>query len=103
MLDRICYNRHGKGNHADKNAEMGRKNIRGMQADITKSPNYYGVFLFQTKEMVANAMKLPHPRKKIAEGFVFQEGGPQQTDMKTGHICWWLFEHVDFSNFKLVE
>lgn len=46
-------------------------------------------------------MKFPNPHKKIAKGYVYCEGGPQET--KDQHVCWWLYENVDLSGFELIE
>ena len=47
-------------------------------------------------------MKLPKPNKKIARGFIYQEGGPQLTNEVTEHITWWLYEDVDLKEFELL-
>lgn len=44
-------------------------------------------------------MKFPNPNKKMAEGYVYKEGGPQET--KGQHVCWWLYKDADVSGFKL--
>lgn len=46
-------------------------------------------------------MKFPNPRKKMATGYVYQEGGPQHT--KDQHVCWWLYEAADVGKFQLME
>lgn len=48
-------------------------------------------------------MKFPNPHKKMAVGYVYKEGGPQETNHKAQHVCWWLFENADISNFKIEE
>lgn len=45
-------------------------------------------------------MKFPNPHKKMAGGYVYSEGGPQET--KDDHVCWWLYEAADVSGFKLM-
>lgn len=83
-------------------AEMKEKKIRGRVIDQT-DPQYYGVSLFKDKKEFINAFKFPRPRKKIAVGYIKQEGGPQYTNEETKHVCWWLFEDVDLSTFKIEE
>ena len=53
------------------------------------------------RAIVEQLMKLPNPHKKMAEGFIHQEGGPQHTEPKRGHVCWWLYENADTSSFKI--
>jgi hypothetical protein len=77
------------------------KTPRGVNADIAKDPHYYGVSSFLKKEIVEQLMKFPNPNKKMAEGYVYKEGGPQDT--KDQHVCWWLYENADVSGFKLKE
>lgn len=80
-------------------ASLKRRLKRGMK----KTANYYGVSLYQTKTAVENALKFPRPSKKIAKGYVVQEGGPQQTNKETQHICWWLYEDFNISGFVIIE
>lgn len=47
--------------------------------------------------------KFPNPNKKLAEGYVYKEGGPQETNLKEQHVCWWLYQDADVSRFKLRE
>lgn len=82
-------------------AEEGKRITRNQVIDSSK-PDYYGVSLFRRKEIVENKMKFPNPHKKMAEGFVFQEGGPQRSDKNTEHVCWWLYETIDLTGFKIV-
>lgn len=71
---------------------------------ITKEIDKYAISSFMNIEALANAMKLPRPRQKIAEGYVYQEGGPQSTNTKNFHINWWLYENEDqASYFKIVN
>lgn len=83
--------------------ELGRKpkSPRGVKRDITKDIHYYGVSCFLKKEIVEQKMKFPNPNKKMAEGYVYEEGGPQET--KDEHVCWWLYKDADVSGFKLME
>ena len=46
-------------------------------------------------------MKFPNPKKKMAVGYVYSEGGPQCTEEE--HVCWWLYDGTDVSGFKLME
>ena len=81
--------------------ELGRrpKKPRGTKADLEKDPHYYGVSSFLDKKIVELKMKFPNPNKKMASGFVCQEGGPQHTTDQ--HVCWWLYNDADVSSFKL--
>ena len=36
-------------------------------------------------------MKFPNPNKKMIRGYVKEEGGPQETNINTGHINWGLY------------
>ena len=68
-----------------------------------KDPHYYGVSSFLDKKMVEQAMHFPNPNKKMATGYVYCEGGPQDTNMEKQHVCWWLYEDANVSDFKLVK
>ena len=46
-------------------------------------------------------MRFPNPNKKIAAGYVYCEGGPQSTN--DNHVCWWLYEEANVSEFKLIK
>ena len=81
--------------------ELGKK-PRGFSGNLMKKPEYYGVSSFLKKETVEQTMKFPNPNKKMACGFVYSEGGPQDTNEETQHVCWWLYEDVDLSGFKLI-
>lgn len=74
---------------------------RGVKNHFIKDPHYYGVSCFLEEEIVKQIMKFPNPNKKMAVGYVYKEGGPQDT--KDEHVCWWLYENVDVSGFKLKE
>ncbi|MDE6566486.1 MAG: hypothetical protein K2K70_01995 [Lachnospiraceae bacterium] len=78
------------------------KKIRG-KGDISKDPHYYGVSSFTKREIVEQLMKFPNPRKKMAEGYVYQEGGPQETNWDTEHVCWWLYRDRKVAGFQLSE
>lgn len=77
------------------------KTPRGLVGDITKDPHYYGVSSFLKREIVEQIMKFPNPKKKLAAGYVYSAGGPQNT--KDQHVCWWLYEGADVSGFKIIE
>ena len=81
-------------------AELGKKPKRGQKFD-TSAPDYYGVSVFITEAALANRMHLPRNGVKVAEGDVYQEGGPRL--IKEEHICWWLFEDADVSGFDYVR
>lgn len=76
---------------------------RGVSKDWKNDPHYYGVSSFIDEEKVRQLMKFPNPRKKMAVGYVFSEGGPQETNLTNKHVCWWLYEEADVSNFKIKE
>ncbi len=82
-------------------AELGRKKVRG-QRIVENTPEYYGVSLFRKKEIVENLMKFPNPHKKMAMGYVFEEGGPQLTNEETEHVCWWLYLDADLDGFTIM-
>ena len=73
---------------------------RGMKKDVTMDPHYYGVSSFLKKEIVEQKMKFPNPKKKMAVGYVYCEGGPEDTNDQ--HVCWWLYEGTDVSGFRLI-
>lgn len=78
------------------------KKARGLDNyNIEKDPKYYGASSFLKKEIVEQLMKFPNPRKKMAAGYVYCEGGPQLTEDQ--HVCWWLFDGTDVSGFKILE
>lgn len=77
------------------------KQPRGVKNDFSSNPCYYGVSSFLNKSIVEQLMKFPNPNKKMASGYVYDEGGPEYT--KEDHVCWWLFEDADVSGFKLIE
>lgn len=84
--------------------ELGRypkKVPRGIsKKDLKKDPHYYGISSFLNREIVEQKMKFPNPKKKMAAGYVYSAGGPQET--KDQHVCWWLYEGADVSGFKLI-
>lgn len=83
--------------------ELGKKpkKPRGITIDITKDPHYYGVSSFLKREIVEQIMKFPNPKKKLAEGYVYSDGGPQDTVDE--HVCWWLYDGADVSGFKIIK
>lgn len=81
--------------------ELGKK-ARGIQ-NPEKDPHYYGVSSFLDRRIAEQKMKFPRPNKKLAVGYIREEGGPQETNIGSQHVCWWLYEHADVSDFTLVE
>lgn len=83
--------------------ELGKKpkKPRGMGEDIEKDPHYYGVSSFLKREIVEQKMRFPNPKKKMAEGYVYSAGGPQNTNDQ--HVCWWLYEGANISGFWLIK
>ncbi len=78
------------------------KRVKGKKAEnLLKEPTYYGVSSFTKREIVEQIMKFPNPNKKLAIGYVYDKGGPEYT--KEYHVCWWLFEDVDLSDFYLEQ
>jgi hypothetical protein len=77
------------------------KNARGVNRDLLKDAHYYGVSSFLNRKIVEQKMNFPNPNKKMAEGYVYMEGGPQDTNEQ--HVCWWLYEDADVTGFKLLE
>lgn len=85
--------------------ELGKtpKQPRGKTIDFSKDPQLYGVSSFLKKEIVEQKMKFPNPKKKMAVGYVYCEGGPEHTKLEKQHVCWWLYEDADVSGFKIIE
>lgn len=79
------------------------KGARGVKKDWKKDPHYYGVSSYLDRKIVEQMMKFPNPRKKMAVGYVHKEGGPQETNKDTKHVCWWLYEDADVSGFEIEE
>lgn len=79
------------------------KTPRGIKKDWNKDPHYYGVSSFLDRKIVEQKMHFPNPNKKMAIGYVYKEGGPQDTNLKERHVCWWLFEDADISGFEIEE
>lgn len=79
------------------------KSARGIKKDWSKDSHYYGVSSFLDRKIVELKMKFPNPKKKMAVGEVYKEGGPQETNSIQQHVCWWLFEDTDVSGFKIEE
>ena len=78
-----------------------KKMPRGVS--IENIPEWYGVSSFLKKEIVELKMKFPNPHKKMISGYVNCVGGPQYTNAKECHVCWWLFENADVSGYKIME
>ena len=50
------------------------------------------------------ALKLPKPNKKIIEGLIKCENGPQRTNLRSNHVDWWLFDDADMcKDFEVVK
>ena len=79
------------------------KVAKGLKKDWSREPSYYGVSSFLDRKIVEQKMRFPNPRKKMAVGHVYKEGGPQDTNEQTQHVDWWLFEGADVSGFKIEE
>lgn len=75
---------------------------RGVQKMDEANPLYYAVSLFENIEGLKQSLKFPNPKKKVAHGYVYEEGGPCLRSA-SGHISWWLFEGVDLSGFEILE
>lgn len=72
--------------------------------NIKNTIDNYNVSLFSDIKSLKECFKLPRPNKKIARGFVFQEGGPTQINKETNHIGWWLYDKdIDFKEFVIEE
>lgn len=89
-----------------------RSNIEELEKGIIKKRGQrinkddiccYGTSLFQDRRILANKMYLPRPNKKICEGYVYKEGGPQLTDEDDSHINWWIYENADLTGFNFVQ
>ena len=75
---------------------------RGVQKMDETDSQYYAVSLYENIERLKQSFSFPNPRKKIAHGYVYDEGGPCLRGAN-GHISWWLFEGVDLSEFEIME
>ncbi len=76
------------------------KKVRGTD-ELCADSHYYGVSLFTNRKIIERQMKFPNPRKKLAQGYVSQSYGPQET--KNFHVCWWLYEGAEIKSFKVQE
>ncbi len=83
------------------NAELGRTKIKGVDGDVTKIPEYYGVSFYKDKTQLQLRCSLPPKKCKIAKGYIYCAGGPILENTTTSHVCWWLYENVDVSNFTI--
>ena len=54
-------------------AEMKKNPARGYRDD---DPKLFGTSLITDKQDIVNLFKLPKPNKAVAEGDIYQEGGP---------------------------
>lgn len=80
-----------------------KKSPRGKKVDWEVDPHYYGVSSYIDEKIVKQLMKFPNPNKKMAVGYVVQGGGPQETNLVTKHVCWWLYDTYEVTGFKLKE
>lgn len=78
------------------------KRLPGVQVIDETDPLYYAVSLFESMEALKQSFNFPRPNKKMAHGYVYEEGGPCLRGV-TGHISWWLFENVDLRDFEIME
>lgn len=82
-------------------AELKKRRPGQSIEDLKTNPKYYGVSLYKNINEVKQVLKLPKPNKKIAKGYISMEGGPELTEGE--HVCWWLYENVSLSTFKICE
>ncbi|MCM1304089.1 MAG: hypothetical protein NC305_11880 [Lachnospiraceae bacterium] len=85
------------------NAELGRTNFKGKIEHPELLPEYYGVSFYRKREELDVRLGLPRKNRKVVEGYIRQEGGPQLQSGKTSHVCWWLYENADVSSFSIVD
>ena len=78
------------------------KRLPGVKVMDETDPLYYAVSLFESTEALKQSFNFPRPNKKMAHGYVYDEGGPCLRGVN-GHISWWLFEGVDLSEFEIME
>lgn len=88
-------------NDFQSNAELRRTNFKGKIAHPEQLPEYYGVSFYQKREELDVRLGLPKKNRKVVKGYIQQEGGPQLQSSKSSHVCWWLYENADVSNFSL--
>lgn len=81
--------------------ELGKK-PRGIQQN-ENLPSLYSVSLYKDYADIAMCFSFPNPNKKLAQGYVYAEGGPQYSSTSNSHVDWWLYETADFSGFKITE
>lgn len=99
QTDELAINREDFKSHA----ELGRKNVKFGINNLEQTPEYYGVSFFKNREELYIRLNLPMKNRKVASGYIYQEGGPRLENTRTTHVCWWLYENVDLSGFKIVE
>ena len=78
--------------------ELGKK-PKGVECDELTS---FAVSFFDNIKMLERCFDFSNPKKAIAKGYVFCEGGPILVN-KASHISWWLFEDVDLSGFEITR
>ena len=74
------------------------KTIEEAQKDI----DYYSVSSFLDKRIVEQLMHFPNPKKKMAQGYVYKDGGPQNTNIESQHVSWWLYDGVLVEGFQIL-
>ena len=78
------------------------KRPRGsLTADYERDAHYYGASCFTKREIVKQKLKFPNPHKKLAAGYILQECGAEHTE--DYHICWWLYDGAEVSEFRLLQ
>ena len=78
-----------------------KKGPKKPKGNIENNPKYYGVSSYTERKIAEQIMHFPRPSKKIAKGYVYDEGGPEYTEDK--HICWWIYDKVEINGFYLME
>ena len=83
--------------------ELGQIPKKAKGVNFSKDPHFYGVSFYENRKKVEQIMKFPNPHKKMMLGYIYCKGGPQHTTPENGHICWWLFQDVNISGFKITK
>lgn len=89
------------GNDMKSYFEEGKR-PRGQKYDES-DPGLYAVSLYTQYEDFKNIFKFPRPRKKVAQGYISQERGPQCSSEASSHVNWWLYEDASFNDFMIKE
>lgn len=78
-----------------------KKKVRGKKAP---GIGWYSCSCFIEKNELVEALKLPRYNKKIIEGIIKDEFGPQKTNYETKHVDLWLYENAAIEQgFKVIE